>query len=283
MPSFGTSVSVPLLAGDGGTEQTVELIRTAVNSGLSNPVVRSTAMQALRGVPAYNDEAAARALFNWVLRNIRFTNDPIGHETISSAEWTIRNGGGDCDDINAVLLPTLLMVVGIPVELVTVNDNPTDPAGEFTHVYCQALINGRVTPLDAARPGARFGTTIDRVFRKRVWSLTDARYQDLAGYRGLNGSYTAPAQLARSRRGMGFDFSALADLINKGASAAGNIIQSFRVPTGTIINPGASCKPGTPGCNAVMPGGYPTSSGIDPTLLLGGMGILAVAIIASKK
>lgn len=272
-------MSVPLLAGDGGTEQTVDLIRTAVHSGLSNPTVRSTAMQALRGVPAFNDGAAARALFNWVLRNIRFTNDPVGHETISSAEWTIRNGGGDCDDINAVLLPTLLMVVGIPVELVTVNDNPTDPAGEFTHVYCQAFIDGQVIPLDAARPGARFGTTIDRVFRKRVWSLTDSRYQDLAGYRGLTGAHVAGAQLARSRRGMGFNWD-IREFVRAGTEAAGNIIKSFRIPTGTIINPQPGQSPYGPQQTAA-PGGF---SGINPnTLLLGGMALLGVVMLSNKK
>ena len=277
-------MSVPLLAGDRGTEQTVALIRAAVNDGLSNPVVRATAMQALRNVRAFDDEAAVRAIYEWVRRNIRFTNDPLGHETISSAEWTIRHGGGDCDDINAVLLPTLLMVVGYPVELVTVNDDPTDPQGEFTHIYSQVSLNGHTIPLDAARPGARFGETIPRAFRKRVWSLTDSRYQDLAGYRGLNGPsihrYAHGQAMRSARAGMG----GWEDILNKILDTTGKVVGTFKppsIPVNLPYDPNKLLGPIT-----APPYDGPGSSASllsNPVVLLGGMGLIGMMVMMKKK
>lgn len=279
LPSLGTSVSVPLLAGDAGTEQTVALIRQAVQAGLSNPTARAAAAEALRGVPAFNDRAAVEAIFNWVRRRIRFTQDPIGHETISSAEWTIRNGIGDCDDINAVLLPTLLMVVGHDVRLVTVTDNPHDPGGEFTHIYCEVGLDGRWIPLDAARPGASFGTTVDRVFRKWVWSLTEDSHQDLQGPRGLNGVTVGRRcngcrGAYRNSAGMGFSWGGLMDAISGGADAAAKVIGSFRSPGSTLPIYSQSNQPGPQ--SAAAP-----SSGMNPALLIGAAA-LGVALLSKK-
>lgn len=275
---FGTSVSVPLLAGDRGTAQTIDLIRQAVNDGLSNPTVRATAAQALRGVPAFQDHAAARAIFNWVKGNIRFTQDPVGHETVSSADWTIRHGIGDCDDINAVLLPALLMVVGYNVRLVTVNDDPTDPAGEFTHVYSEVWLDGRWVPVDAARPGAQFGSTVSRAFRKRVWSLTSKEYQDMAGYRGLNGVGVcrgcSGCRGVCGRAGMSGWLDSLTDIISQGSQAAGNIITAFRIPPQQIFTSGQQAAP--------PPGTAASPMAINPVLLLGGFGLLAAVMIGKK-
>ncbi len=180
--SAGRSFSRPLLSGDRGTAQTINLIRKAVADGLTDPRVNQLAASIVRAVPEYDDRAAAEAIFNWPLGNVRFTNDPCGSEMIRSANWTIENGIGDCDDINGVLLPTLLMTVGIPARLVTVANDPYHP-NDFTHIYCEAQIDGAWIPLDAARPGATFGTTSQGIYRKRIWSLMDSGYADGAWLR----------------------------------------------------------------------------------------------------
>lgn len=278
---FGTSVSVPLLAGDRGTEQTVALIRRAVHESLSNATVRAAAAQALRGVPAFNDRAAVQAIFDWVKTHIRFTQDPVGHETISSAEWTIRNGIGDCDDINAVLVPALLGVIGHQVRLVTVNDDPTDPQGEFTHIYAEVNLNGQWIPVDAARPGAQLGVTVSRTFRKRIWSLTDSSYQDMDGYRGLNGATVCRGCRGcpggcLGRTGMGFSIPTwLTEAITAGGTAAKDIISAVRIPTAQILTQsGAQASTAAPAPQSI--------GGISPVLLLGGVGIAAL-LIAGKK
>lgn len=214
----GWSRSFPLLAGDEGTAQTIRLIRHAVWSGLQDARVREQLAAILQGVPEYDQTAEAKAIYNWVRRNIRFTSDPVGHETVSTAHWTLTYRIGDCDDINAVLIPTLLMAAGIPARLVTVSNDPSDP-GRFSHVYAEAQLSHWV-PLDAARPGARFGTTVSRYGRKRVWSLVDDSFQDIG--RGLSGVAAA--------RGMGGWADDLAKAAGAIASSASQVISSIRVP-----------------------------------------------------
>src|SRR6266403_368761 len=84
------------------------------------------------------------------------------------------------DDINAILLPAMLKTAGHRVRLVTIASHPAAPE-QFSHVYCEANVEGRWIPLDAARSGTRFGSAPSRAFRKRVWSLDADSYQDLRG------------------------------------------------------------------------------------------------------
>jgi hypothetical protein len=179
----GRSESWPLLDGDRGTAQTIDLIRRAWRDSQVDPYVRATAGRILQGVPPHDDLAECRAIFRWVLRNIRFTKDPVDFETVSGAKWTLAHRMGDCDDINAVLLPALLSITGHPVRLVTIANHPAAP-DVFSHIYAEVLINGRWIPVDAARTNPRFGSAPVRYSRKRIWSLTDARYEDVSGLSG---------------------------------------------------------------------------------------------------
>ena len=261
----GWSRSVPLLAGDEGTAQTVALIRQAVHDGLRDPLVRAQLAAILRGVPPYDSAAEARAIYEWVRRNIRFTNDPVGHETVSTAAWTLTHGIGDCDDINAVLLPTLVMMAGIPVRLVTVSNDPSDPS-RFSHIYAEAEFNGQWVPLDAARPGARFGSTVSRYVRKRVWSLLDSSYRDIS--RGLAGVAVA--------QGMGTWVDDLTSIITSGAKGASDIIASISHPDYRVF----SVPPGAPGA-PTAPGPVTTPSISTNTLLLG-LGAAALFLMSKK-
>ncbi len=177
------SETVPLLEGDEGTEQTIALIRRAVRESLSDPAVRAAAARILQGVPAHDDLAEARRLYSWVLANIRYTKDPVDHETVSNARWTLQHRIGDCDDINGVLLPALLMMAGHPVRLVTIANVPMAPDA-FTHIYAEVAINGRWIPVDAAREGAAFGKGPAKFYRKRIWELGEDRFQEVAGLGG---------------------------------------------------------------------------------------------------
>lgn len=259
----GWSQSTPLLAGDAGTSQTIDLIRKAVWQGLQDARVRAQLAQILQGVPAYDTRGEAQAIFAWAVRHIRFTNDPIGHETISTASWTLANRIGDCDDINAVLIPTLLMTAGIPARLVTVSNDPAD-LSRFSHVYAEAEIGGRWIPLDAARPGARFGATVSQYQRKRLWSLVDRKYEDLAGLAGAHG-----------KTGMGFNW----DVFGKAVQGAGQGISEvlstiFRpAPTLSTVPYGPPIPYGTPGYTAPPEGTAGISTGT-VVLVLGGLGAL---------
>lgn len=179
----GTSYSVPLLEGDAGTEQTVELMRQAVRAGLQVPFVWQTARRIFPNSTYHDDPGQVRKVFAWVKNNIRFMRDPYGQETVSTPERTLEQGFGDCDDIT-VLMAALLGSLGYRTRIVTVASTPHTE--QFTHVYPEVLVRGRWVAVDAARPGAAFGKTVPRYSRKRVWDVTNGEPQDVAG---LNGEY----------------------------------------------------------------------------------------------
>lgn len=225
----------------------------------------------------------ARAIFEWTRKNIRFVRDPVGHEVVSSAQYTLTHGFGDCDDINAVLLPSLLGAVGIHTRLVTVATFPDDPA--FTHIYCEAYLDrSGWVPLDVARPNPQFGVTSRNVSRKRVWQIEDDSYQDMGrlagGYNAISGQFVSTGLGDDS----GFDWGGLASIISPIAAATTNIIASLRAPAGNIYY-----RPPTltqTGAQATYPGGQASifsTGGIDPnTLMLFGGGLLLV-LLATRR
>jgi len=257
---------MPLAAGDAGTAQTVGLIRLAVDRAVANPEVRETAARILQSIPAYDDLAEARAVYEWVLENIRYTRDPVNREMVSDAAWTLRHRIGDCDDINAVLLPALLMTIGFPVRIVTIANDSMDP-DSFAHVYAEVQVHGEWIPLDAAREGARFAIPPARAYRKRIWSLTENSYQDAPGV-GLAG------QMIGQEVEADHWYSNLSDWIN----AAGNVITPIFQPMPTYgpPAPGSTYPTGT-----TYPAPAPAGSGIDTgtLLLIGAVGLGAVLLL----
>lgn len=257
--SPGLSSSVPLLEGDAGIEQTINAARGLVREGLRDPLLRQTAGHILlqRRVPQHNDVAEVRAIYDWVVRNIRFVKDPVNQETVSTARWTLTNGFGDCDDINAVLLPVLLGIVGYRTRLVTVAGHPGAPR-QFTHVYAEVLLRGRWIPVDAARPHARFGQTIRHQFRKRVWSLDDGSYTDMGSpaAAGLAGEHVAG--------GLGLNLDSLADVIKQATRGTAQIITATKSKRRALDLPEITYgQPGVSSFNAYV-----------PLLLIGGLGLM---------
>ena len=175
---------MPLADGDLGTAQTIALIRQLVDRGMKDPAVNRTALSILQSVPAHNEEAEVRAIYDWVRGHIRFTKDLYGKETLRPAAVILEVGAGDCDDINGVLLPALLGTVGYRTRLVTVASHPEAP-DQFSHVYAEADVRGEWIPLDAARPHAIFGKAPMSFMRKRIWDLQTSRYQDVKGLGSL--------------------------------------------------------------------------------------------------
>lgn len=286
-PGF-TLQSEPLLDGDAGTAQTIRRIRGLVDDGIKDPFVNKTAGTILRAarVRPYDELGELRAIFEWVLRNIRFTKDPDGKETLRPTATILQWGFGDCDDINATLLPALLGTIGFPREnmrLVTIASHPGAPRS-FSHVYLEVLYGGQWIPLDAARKNTRFGVEPARQYRKRVWSLVDDTFQDLKGLGDCGCSCTprlgSQMRLGRTYRASGlgdFDWSALSNAITPIATGAANII---RASTGQpqIVFPSSAAYP-PPGIPPGQPYG-PSASGsftVSPGLaIVGGLFVLAM-------
>lgn len=294
--------SEPLLSGDEGTAQTIAYIRQLVDLGKKDPIVNRTTGEILRrGVAAYDELGEVRAIFKWVLRNIRFTKDPEGKECLRPARTTLEWGFGDCDDINAILLPSMLGTVGYRVRLVTISSHPGAPE-QFSHVYCEVLLGNRWIPIDAARKGTQFGVEPARRFRKRIWSLIDDSFQDLAGLgcgscngncagctmrRRTLGTHVRLDGLGRTyRTSLGqFDWSDFASVLNAAGNAAGTVIRSTLAPSVPVY----PSMPGYPAPGAAVPAAVPPGGGVSAvgsissnTMLLIGLGVVGVLLLTRR-
>jgi hypothetical protein len=177
--------AVPLADGDAGIAQTVRAMRQLIEAGKKDPVIRELAASILTSgrVPAFNWDGEVRAVFDWVLRSIRFTRDVQGKETLHAAREIVRLRIGDCDDFT-ILMCSLLGTIGYKTRIVTIS-NHDDAPDQFTHVYPEVFVNGMWIPVDAARRQPQFAQAPQTVFRKRLWSTSSDEYRDVQGLNGV--------------------------------------------------------------------------------------------------
>jgi hypothetical protein len=213
---FG-SASIEIPEGDEGTAQTIALIRQLVYQGVRDASVNRTAVGIVQTVPAHRPDLEARAIYDWVRANIRFTPDISSAETLRTAAEILRVRAGDCDCSNGILLPTLFSSVGLDSRLVTVAADDSRP-DIFSHIYPEVMVNGQWTPADAAAEHASWGKEPGHVYRKRVWDLETDSYQDLKGVSFLG-------------QDDGFDWGALAQTIAVGTTGVAQIVRAASVPT----------------------------------------------------
>jgi hypothetical protein len=174
----GVLYSARLQSGDDGTAQTIAMLRNLVDSAWKDPFVNRTAIEIIRnaGVQPFDLWGQVRAIYNYA-RSFYFVNDPITKEAVRPTRDLLELKAGDCDDINGNVLPALLGTIGFEVRLVTVASDPNAP-DVFSHVYCEAFIDGQWYPLDAARPNATIGVAPAFFYRRAWWSLSDDSYGD---------------------------------------------------------------------------------------------------------
>lgn len=288
--------SVPLLSGDAGVAQTIELMKRLIDEGVKDPVINRYAIDSLRNSQAQQHDplSAARAIFDTVSANFFFVNDPVGpsgaKETLRPPRATLELKAGDCDDFT-VLICSLLGTIGIGTRIVTVASDPRDPQ-QFTHVYPEADIDGQWIPVDAARPGAQFGLSPERVYRKKIWSCTDSSSAEVSGVRHSLAGYVA----LKGMRGLGDD--SLASDITAGAQGAADIILASNAAPqniyGNVSTSGASGSLAFPtagyNVNAINPAtGLPYAYGLQsslltpttlsPTFVVVGLGLLALLLL----
>jgi len=171
----------PLLDGLAGTSQTIAVMRQLVDQSLRDPEFIRFAVERVRHVSGFDDEAKIYAIFEWFRGNIHFVKDPVNKEKLYPPMELLQIRAGDCDDISMGIAATL-MAVGIPARFVTVAANNASPE-QFSHVYVEAqLEDGRWVPLDAARSDSQFGIEPPYYTRKRWWALADDSYGDLGAY-----------------------------------------------------------------------------------------------------
>jgi hypothetical protein len=296
-PMVATSMRIP--DGDPGTAATIAQMSRLIREGAKDPVVHELGASLVKNLRPYDWMGEAQAIYNWPRRNIRFTRDVRGIETLHSAREIIRLGIGDCDDFT-ILICALASTVGMKCRIVTVSADPRAPE-VFSHVYPEVSVSGRWIALDAARRNPAFGRSPARYFRKRVWDVSSPDFSDVSGLGILPmpmrprpaavapaAPYVPPPRRMRSSaryrlrgmRGLGIDAGDITGLISASASGASQIIQAARA-TPYNIYPGAQGQP-------LFAQSFPQSSaggffGLNTgTLLLLGIGV-AVAVAAARR
>ena len=141
-----------IAGGLAGTDRTVREIARHVQADLQRPGIRLLATEILRHIPSKDQEAEARAIYDYVSRSIRYQKDPIGIETVQSPLVTLRLKAGDCDD-HVALVAALALSVGIPARLRVVGYFKD----EMVHIFPELNINNRWTVADTTEPGRGFG------------------------------------------------------------------------------------------------------------------------------
>ncbi|MGH8864428.1 MAG: transglutaminase-like domain-containing protein [Burkholderiales bacterium] len=302
--------SIPLAAGDAGTAQTIAAMRRLIEEGKKDPAVHETAATILQGVRAFDWNGERRAIYEWVRRNIRFTRDVYGKETLHSAREILRLRIGDCDDYT-VLLCALLATVGHKTRIVTISSNDEDPE-QFSHVYPEVFAEGTWIAIDAARRNPAYSLAPERFHRKRIWDTSSPEYVDVAGLNGMSSVNPRPGALPsayradvyplfrqpraiplrglghygrRRVRDLGVDWSEIADVITAGGQTTANIIAASRAsPYNLYPTTGAGVAQRVPygGVIQPTPGGGIFAGGINPTWLLLGGGLLLVVMLRGR-
>src|SRR5689334_23035805 len=134
-----------LIGGDGGINQTVEKIKSAVYGALHNPdqKVRLRAESIIRNfnVPERNDVLEGKAVFDWVKNHFHYVHDPANVEYVKTPDYIddeITSYGkfiGDCDDASGYLA-ALMKSIGYDVRLTVMND-VRSTHNEFQHIYTE--------------------------------------------------------------------------------------------------------------------------------------------------
>ena len=72
-----------------GLSAKIEEIKKLIHEGKQDPKIYRLTRQVLQVTPARNGEMEARAIFNWVRKNIRYTGDVKGLDTFQRARRTV--------------------------------------------------------------------------------------------------------------------------------------------------------------------------------------------------
>lgn len=128
-----------------GTKDTLTIMRSLVKRFKRDPMIREAAISLIAQVQPRNWAGEARAVFEYVRDQIRYTRDVNRVETLQTPPVTMELEAGDCDD-KSTLLAALLESVGHPSRFVAAG---YQTPGRYSHVYVETKIGEQWVPLDA--------------------------------------------------------------------------------------------------------------------------------------
>ena len=114
----GHLVGIP--GGDAGVYKTVEGMIAFTRTAMVDPNIRELAISIIRSCKVKDFACEAKAIFEWVQHNIRWTRDIYQVETLQSPQRTIEWGGGDCLPAGTLILKHDYSMV--PIEQIVPGD-----------------------------------------------------------------------------------------------------------------------------------------------------------------
>lgn len=159
-------VLASLPSGEAGVDATLRHMARFVKDGKKDHQLRVLALGIVKGLAQKDYYGEATLLHRFVRDRIRYVKDVDGIETLQTPQATLGLGQGDCDD-KAVLLATLLQMLGHPVRFVAVavGDNPN-----FSHVYIETKVGPNWYAAETTEPWP-FGAFAKRITRRKVFNL----------------------------------------------------------------------------------------------------------------
>lgn len=135
--------------GTAGSIATMRAMRQLVRDAIRDPnqKIREAALQILRGVNTFSDQA--RAIQQWVQQNVEYRRDPPDLELVQTPQVTLQLRAGDCDD-QSVLTAALLQATGHPTRFIAVGMD----GAPLSHVLVQTLIGSTWVGVETIQPQA---------------------------------------------------------------------------------------------------------------------------------
>lgn len=100
-------------------------------SGLQNPQMLAIARQVTRGCPGRDGMCELRAIYRFVVENVRYTGDISNVDTFSAPLRTLQMGGEDCDG-HSLLNAALAMANGFRAKVRITSNRGIS----WDHIYC---------------------------------------------------------------------------------------------------------------------------------------------------
>jgi len=157
--------------GDGevGNVDTIKIMTKMAREGSRHPLVRRLATNILNHdkIPSHSYREEARAIGQFVQKNVRYVKDIAGVETIHSPDMMIRQMAdvgyfaADCDDM-ALLIASMLLSIGMVPRFRAVRFRTT--SGGYNHIYV-VVYESNIT--DTMNPGPTQRLVLDAIVKDR--------------------------------------------------------------------------------------------------------------------
>ncbi len=152
-------------SGMGGVKATLSEMAKIIRAHKSNIDIRELALSIVENQPPKCWTCEAKAIQNYIHKNIRYVRDIDGLETVSTPLKTIQYKQGDCDDM-VVLASSLLVSIGHPVRLLAVGFN----GSAISHVLLETRIGNNWLPMELTAP-LQFGFYPENITSSKIVNL----------------------------------------------------------------------------------------------------------------